>query len=162
MSQISDPHDLRLVLPQGSGCWAHFYLNFWIKPVIMLNLSPPPRITAQNPNYSQVQISATPGVPRNYGPKDGTPQSRHFWNKKHNNHFRWEPNERTSSEDSNQRPSKPHTCAVNRGGFKKTPRQIGSQNRLCLRSVPPPLRGGGIPRLLWVQPKAWKKNWGLF
>lgn len=35
----------------------------------------PPLITAQRPNWAPVQISVTPGIPRNYGPENRKPQN---------------------------------------------------------------------------------------
>jgi len=43
---------------------------------------PPPLITAQDPSCAQAQVSATPGIPRNYGPNYRTPsRSKHFQKK---------------------------------------------------------------------------------
>jgi len=50
-----------------------FFMLFWLAFGVCLN---PPLITAQGPNCAQVQISVTPGIPKNNGPTNTPPPNQ--------------------------------------------------------------------------------------
>lgn len=64
-----------------------------------------PLITAKGPNHAHTsKISATPGIPQNYGPKSRPPQNQGILKEIHNNHLWEDSNKRTPPWGPNLRP----------------------------------------------------------